>query len=91
MRRLLVAVYVVVAVCTLWLPGCGSVAFACRPWKFTEQRFGLLGYYRARISRDGAYAEGFEPENLCLTIVLSVVVLALSIAEYRRSRRRSLG
>lgn len=88
MRRLLTVIYWIAAICFIWLPGCGSVVMACRPWIFSEQHFGSLGYYRVRICRDGKYAEGFDPENLCLTVLFSVVVSAVCLWGYRRAGNR---
>jgi hypothetical protein len=86
MRRAFEALYWVAALSVLWLPGCGGVGIACRPWSFTELHFGFFGYYRARYSRNGDYLEGFNQESLLITIAASVVLTVVCAWRYNRLR-----
>jgi hypothetical protein len=60
---------------------------ACRPWIFTEHHFGFFGYYRTRVSRSGADFEGFDTENLLITVLATGVVTVVCLWEYHRLTR----
>jgi hypothetical protein len=68
----------------LWWPGCGGVALACRPWRFTELQFGFFGYYQARYSRDGNYVEGINQEALLTSVAASVLFTVFFAWQYHR-------
>lgn len=65
------------ALLVLWLPAAGSVAVACRPWRFTKHQFGFFGYYRTQVAQNGAWLEGIDPTGLRDTVLMTVIVSAI--------------
>jgi thioredoxin 1 len=77
----------------LWHPACGRTDHSRQPGTYAIRRFGAFGYYRVRIDRvsDGhpypGMFEGFDAENLRMTIVGSVLVTGACLVEWALTSR----
>lgn len=68
----------------LWMPAFGAVVIACRPWSYTEQRFGFCEYYLVHYSENGDYLERINPQGMVITVAFTIILTAICIWRYKR-------